>query len=97
MQTSYAHEQTKRAYKDFVRQFNALTDVDVRWMPYSEEAIAARAPQDLSTLCFRDQQYWMTRSPLIFDMYVEEYAVHRVLRQFGRCQEVHTVPSAHHK
>jgi hypothetical protein len=42
----------------------------------------------------------MTRSPLLFDMYVEEYVVHRVLRQFGRYQEwlvpvVHTVPSTH--
>jgi hypothetical protein len=39
---------------------------------------------------------------LLFDMYVEEYAVHRVLKQFGRYQEwpvqvVHTVPSAHHR
>jgi hypothetical protein len=38
-------------------------------------------------LCFRDQRYCMTRSPLLFDMYVEEYAVHRVLRQFGRYQD----------
>jgi hypothetical protein len=80
MQTSYAHEQTKRAYKDFVGQFDALMDADIRWMPYSEEAIAARAPQGISSLCFRDQHYWMMRSPLLFDMYVEEYAVHRVLR-----------------
>jgi hypothetical protein len=29
----------------------------------------------------------MTRSTLLFDMYVEEYAVHNVLRQFGRYQE----------
>jgi hypothetical protein len=36
MQTSYAHDQTKRVYKDFVGQFDALTDVDVRWMPYSD-------------------------------------------------------------
>jgi hypothetical protein len=102
MQTSYAHDQTKRVYKDFVGQFNALTDADVRWTPYSEEAVAARAPQGLSTLCFRDQQYWMMRSPLLFNMYVEEYAVHRMLRQFGCYQEwsvpvVHTVPSAHHR
>jgi hypothetical protein len=101
MQTSYAHDQTKRAYKDFVRQFDALMDADVRWTPYSDEAIAARAPQGPSTLCFRDQQFWMTRSPLMFDMYMEEYTFHRVLRQFGRDQEwhvpvVHTVPSAHH-
>jgi hypothetical protein len=80
----------------------ALTGADVRWTSYSEEAIAARAPQGLSTLCFRDQQYWMMRSLLLFDMYVEEYAIHRVLRQFGRYQEwpvpvVHTIPSAHHR
>jgi hypothetical protein len=35
-------------------------------------------------------------------MYVEEYAIHKVLRQFGRYQEwpvpmVHTVPSANHR
>jgi hypothetical protein len=55
MKTSYAHDQTKRAYKDFVGQFDAFTDTDVRWTPYSEEAVVARAPQGLSTLCFRDQ------------------------------------------
>jgi hypothetical protein len=54
MQISDAHNQTKRAYKDFVSQFNSLTDVDVRWTPYSDEAIATRAPQGLSSLCFRD-------------------------------------------
>jgi hypothetical protein len=80
MQTSYAHDQTKRAYKDFVGQFDALKDADVRWTPYSEKAIATRAPHGLSTLCFRGQQYWMTRLLLLFDMYVKEYAIHRVLR-----------------
>jgi hypothetical protein len=44
---SYSHEQTKRAYKDFVGQFDSLTDEDVRWTPYTEEDIAARAPQGL--------------------------------------------------
>jgi hypothetical protein len=44
MQTSYAHDQTKRVYKDFIGQFDALTDADVKWTPYSEEAIAACAP-----------------------------------------------------
>jgi hypothetical protein len=39
-----------------------------------------RAPQGLSSLCFRDQHYWMTRMSLLFDMYMEEYAVHMVLR-----------------
>jgi hypothetical protein len=102
METSYAHDKTKRVYKDFVGKFDALMDADVRWTPYSEDAAVTHAPQGLSTLCFLDQQYWMTRSSLLFDMYVEEYAVHRVLRQFGRYQEwlvpvVHTVPSAHHR
>jgi hypothetical protein len=92
----------KRAYKDFVGQFDALTDVDVRWTPYLEEAIATRTPQGLSSLCFRDQDYWMMRKSLLFDMYVEEYPIHRVLRQFSRYQEwpmpvVHTIPSAHHR
>jgi hypothetical protein len=102
MQTSYAHDQTKRAYKDFVGQFDTLTDENVRWTSYSKEAVATCATLGLSTLRFRDQQYRMTRSPLLFDMYVVEYAVHRVLRQFGRYHEwsvvvVHTVTSAHHR
>jgi hypothetical protein len=57
----------KRAYKDFVDQFDALTDADVRWTPYSEEVltdadvrwtpyseevVATYAPQGLSSLCF---------------------------------------------
>jgi hypothetical protein len=40
--------------------------------------------------------------PSVFDMYVEEYVVHRVMRQFGLYQElplpvVHTVPRAAHR
>jgi hypothetical protein len=102
MQTSYAHDQTKRVYKDFISQFDALTDADIRWTPYSEEAVASRAPHGLSSLCFRVQHYWMTRTMLLFNMYVEEYVVHKVLSQFGHYQEwhvpvVHTVPSAHHR
>jgi hypothetical protein len=52
MQTSYAHDQTKSVYKVFVGQFDALTDADVRWTPYSEGAVASRTPQGLSSLCF---------------------------------------------
>jgi N-glycosylase/DNA lyase len=29
----------------------------------------------------------MTRRQLVFNVYVEEYAVHRVMRQFGLFQE----------
>jgi hypothetical protein len=101
MQASYTHEQTERAYKDFVGQFDSLTDVNVRWALYSKDAIATHAPQGLSSLCFRDQHYWKTKTSLVFDMYVE-YAVHRVMRQFGLYQEsplpmVYTVPHAAHR
>jgi hypothetical protein len=44
----------------------------------------------------------MMRTPVLFDMYVEEYAIHRVLRQFGLYQEsplcvVHVVPHTSHR
>jgi hypothetical protein len=29
----------------------------------------------------------MTKARLVFDVTVEEMALHRVMRQFGRCQE----------
>jgi hypothetical protein len=69
----------KRAYKDFVGQFDSLTNEDIKWTPYTEEAITTHAPQGLSSLCFRDQHYWKMKMPLAYDMYVEEYTVHRVM------------------
>jgi hypothetical protein len=45
MQTSYAHDQTKRAYTNFVGQFDALTDADVRWTPYLEETLVFVLPR----------------------------------------------------
>jgi hypothetical protein len=38
--------------------------------------VVAHAPQGLSSKCSRDQAYWMTWRRLVFDVYVEEYAVH---------------------
>jgi hypothetical protein len=29
-------------------------------------------------LCFEDCDFWMTKTPLVHDMYVEEYHVERV-------------------
>ena len=52
------------------------------------EAVGSRAPEGLSPLCVRDAEYWRTRRPLVFDIYVEEHAVHRVLRQLGLFQEI---------
>lgn len=83
-------------------QIDSLTDADVIWEPYSAQAIADRAPSGLSSLCLRDQHYWRTTTPLVYDIHVEEYHVRRVMRQFGLYQEsplpvVHSVPPPVHK
>ena len=101
-QPVWAHVQTKKSYPDFVAQFDALTDDDVRWTPYDADDVYERAPAGLSSLCFRDMAYWTTRKALVFDVHVEEYAVHRVMRQFRRLQAsplpvVHTVPAHVHR
>jgi hypothetical protein len=81
-----AGEQPKKAYNDFVGQIDRMVDAQVRRTPYAPAMVAARAPQGLSSLCSRYQAYWMTRRRLFFDVYVEEYTVHRVMRQFGLLQ-----------
>ncbi|WVZ62635.1 hypothetical protein U9M48_012355 [Paspalum notatum var. saurae] len=92
-QFAYAHVQTRKSYPDFVGQFDVLRDDEVRWEPYSREASTAAHPRASSPPCVRDAEYWRTRSPLVFDIYVEEHAVHRVLRQFGLFQEI-VVPTS---
>jgi hypothetical protein len=63
--------------------------------------VATRAPQGLSPLGFRNRDFWLTKTPLVHDMYVEEYHVEHVLWQFGFYQAspvlvTHTVdPSVH--
>ncbi|CAO2171979.1 unnamed protein product [Urochloa humidicola] len=99
---SWVGVQTKKSYPNFVGMFDALVDSDVRWTPYTVADIYARSPSGLSSLCLRDQEYWMTRKPLVYDIHVEEYAVHRVLRQFDRYQPsplpiTHSVPSHAHR
>jgi hypothetical protein len=87
-------EQTRRSYLDFVSEIDTLTDREVIWQPYTDALVAARALQGLSSLCFRDRDFWMTKTSLIHDMYVEEYHAERVLRQFGLYQ-ASPVPVAH--
>jgi hypothetical protein len=87
-------EQTRRSYLDFVGQIDTLTDSEVIWHLYTDALVAARAPQGLSSLCFQDRDFWMTKTLLVHDMYVEEYHVKRVLRQFGLYQAL-PVPVAH--
>ena len=86
VQGSWVGTQAKKAYLDFVGQFDALVDAQVRWTPYTQQEIQRRAPDGLSSLCLRDAEYWMTRAPLVYDIYVEEYSVYRVMRQFGLYQ-----------
>jgi hypothetical protein len=70
-----------------------MVDAQVQWTTYAPAMVVVRAPQGPSSLCSRDQLYWMTRRRLVFDVYVEEYAVHRVMRQFGLFQAA-PVPTA---
>ena len=51
----------RKSYPDFVGQFDTLVDADVRWTPFTTADIYTRALSGLSSLCLRDQEYWMTR------------------------------------
>ena len=83
-QPTWANVQVHKAYPEYVMEFDRLdADEDVRWMPYTAQDVALRAPTGLSSLCTRDSQYWMTHKALVFDVFVEEYSPHRVMRQFG--------------
>jgi hypothetical protein len=42
--------------------------------------LVAALASGLSSLCFRDRDFWPTKTPLVHDMYIEEYHVERVLR-----------------
>jgi hypothetical protein len=63
-----------------------MVDAQVRWTSYTPAMVTAHAPRRPSSLCSRDQAYWMTQRRPVFDVYVEEYAVHRVMRKFGLFQ-----------
>ena len=71
----------------FVAAFDQLTPDRVRWMPYTVPDVQSRAPLGLSAMCTRDSGYWLTRRYLVYDIFVEPYSVHRVLRQLGYFQD----------
>lgn len=90
-----------KTYAEYVREFDHLRDDDVMWRPYSDHVFVQMAPHGFSILCMRDSAYWFTRKPLVFDIYVESYSPHRVMRQFGRRQlippqAVDVIPTAAH-
>jgi hypothetical protein len=93
LQHVWAGEKPKKAYKDFVGQIDRMVDAQVRWTPYAPAMVVASAPQGHSSLCSQDQAYWMTWWRLVFNIYVKEYAVHRVMRQLGLFQAA-PVPAA---
>nr|ABA98657.1 hypothetical protein LOC_Os12g31930 [Oryza sativa Japonica Group] len=83
-------------------EFDRLLPTDIVWEPYSTVATQARAPLGLSTLCTRDQAYWMTTVPMVFDICIEPHAPFRVMRQFGFRQPFPvpfptTIPAAVHQ
>ena len=88
LQVQFAHVQVTRAYRVFVEQLDRITADDVRWEPYADTAVQARAPGGLSSLCWRDRAFWLTRRKLVYLIYVEDYAPQRVMRQFGLWQPV---------
>ena len=87
-QVTFTPITSQGSYPEYVAMFYQLTDDRVIWRPYTDERVIARAPGGLSILCTRDYVYWYTRRALVHDIFVEEYQVQRVMRQFGLRQEV---------
>jgi hypothetical protein len=89
---SWAHRQVRKAYPQFVSEFDRMRPQDVIWTPYTAAAVQTRAPHGLSSLCTRDEAYWLTKANLVFDIVVEPYCVEQVMRQFGRQQHFPLLP-----
>src|SRR5664279_5786228 len=86
LQRRYACEQVKNCYGSFTMQFDQLQDHQVIWEPYHVHRVQARYPGGISSLCRRDENYWMTQARIVFDVTVEEMSQQRVMRQFGKRQ-----------
>jgi hypothetical protein len=43
----------------------------VIWTRYTAAAAQTRAPYGLSSLCTRDEAYWLTKANLVFDIVME--------------------------
>jgi hypothetical protein len=69
-----------------VLDLDTLGVSDVRWDPYTPDAVAVRAPMGLAASCVADQDLWLTKTPLVFDIFVEVHCPDRVMRQFGWAQ-----------
>ena len=70
-------------YEAFTQQFDHMRPEHVTWEPYTQYFIHLRmGGLGISETCYPDSNYWMTRKKLMFDVFVMDYAVHRVMRQF---------------
>jgi hypothetical protein len=89
LQPQWAGLQVRSTYEAFTEQFDHMRSEHVTWVPYTQHAIYVRSNGlGISQPCYQDNKYWMTRKNLMFDVFVEAYAVHHVMRQFGLRQEV---------
>jgi len=85
----WAGVQVCSTYEAFTEQFDHMRPEHVTWEPYTQRAIHVRSNGlGISEACYQEQNYWTTHKNLMFDVFVEDYAVHRVMRQFGLRQEV---------
>lgn len=88
IQRRFAFDQVRGCYQSITEAFDFYPGDAVIWDPYSAASIAARYPGGLSNLCTRDQEYWLTKSKIVFDVFVEEMSQQRVMRQFNLLQDV---------
>jgi hypothetical protein len=75
-------------YQSITEVFDFYPGDAVIWNPYSSASIAARYSCGLSHLCTRDQEYWLTNSKIVFDIFMEEMSQQRVMRQFNLLRDV---------
>jgi hypothetical protein len=72
IQRRFAFDQVRGCYQSITEAFDFYPGDVVIWDPYSPDSITARYPSGLSDLCTRDQEYWLTKSKIVFDIFVEE-------------------------
>ena len=88
VQPRWAGVNVKNCYKEFVSEFDTLPESSVTWEPYSASMLQDHSPNGLvSALCWRDQDFWLTKEKLVYDVYVHDRSPQRVMRQFGLYQQ----------
>ncbi|RLN00567.1 putative mutator-like transposase [Panicum miliaceum] len=79
-QPQWAGIQVRSTYEAFIEQFDHLRPKHVTWEPYTQYAIHRRTGGlGISESYYKDREYWIMHKKLMFDVLVEDYAVHRVI------------------